>query len=75
MAVMLIASACAGGDVDDETDAPSGVPAEQALPETANYKTVTAGGGHSCAITTDDTITCWGPLPPPVGVRWIAPGG
>ena len=26
----------------------------------ATYKTVTAGWNHSCAILTDDTITCWG---------------
>ena len=24
------------------------------------YKAIAAGGAHSCAIATDDTITCWG---------------
>ena len=35
-------------------------PTQQPPPETATYKAVTTGSGHSCAIATDDTITCWG---------------
>ena len=26
----------------------------------ASFKAVSAGGDHSCAIRTDDTVTCWG---------------
>ena len=29
-------------------------------PTCATFKTVSAGGGHSCGIQADDTITCWG---------------
>ena len=36
-------------DEDPATDTPP-----------ASFKAVSAGGDHSCAIRTDDTITCWG---------------
>ena len=41
--------ACWGRNVGGKADAPSGT-----------FKTVSAGGGHSCGLRTDDTITCWG---------------
>ena len=28
--------------------------------QSGTFKTVTAGSKHSCAVRTDDTITCWG---------------
>ena len=35
---------------------------------------ITAGDLHSCAIATDNTITCWG-LVSPEGVRWVRGDG
>ncbi|MDE0492335.1 MAG: RCC1 domain-containing protein, partial [Acidimicrobiaceae bacterium] len=55
--------ACWGADDGGLVDVPAGT-----------YKAVSAGSSHSCAIATDDTITCWGPLLPPEGVRWASPG-
>ncbi len=36
-----------------------GAPGEVPAPSTT-FKPVTAGGFHSCAVRSDDTITCWG---------------
>ena len=35
-------------------------PTSPACTPPATFKTVTAGGYHSCALRSDDTITCWG---------------
>ena len=35
-------------------------PASPACTPPSTFKTVTAGGWHSCGLRTDDTITCWG---------------
>ena len=37
-----------------------------------SFKVVTAGGGHSCGLRSDDTITCWGNNR---DGRSLAPGG
>ena len=36
------------------------LPTTTQTPATSGFKAVTAGKNHSCAIATDDTITCWG---------------
>ena len=35
------------------------VPLPTPTPAAATYKAVTVGGGHTCALRTDNTITCW----------------
>ena len=32
-------------------------------PTSSNYTTITAGQSHSCAVSQDQTVTCWGRLP------------
>ena len=43
-------------DCDPTTD----VDEDPAATPPASFKAVSAGSNHSCAIRTDDTITCWG---------------
>ena len=45
-------------DVTINTTSPDCDPTADVSP--ASFKAVNAGGTHSCAIRTDDTITCWG---------------
>ncbi|MXV97875.1 MAG: hypothetical protein F4Z90_03920, partial [Acidimicrobiaceae bacterium] len=36
------------------------------------FKALALGDEHSCAVATDDTVTCW--PQPPAGVRWVHAG-
>ena len=53
------------------------VPLPTPTPATATYKAVTAGSRHTCALRTDNTITCWGaPADAPTGTfKAVSAGG
>ncbi|MCQ3802535.1 MAG: hypothetical protein KTV45_00310 [Acidimicrobiia bacterium] len=61
-ALALTAALSACGESPTPTSVAAGLsPADTSDEQhTPTYKTVTAGGSHSCALGTDDTITCWG---------------
>lgn len=65
-ALMLLA-AC-GRDAPEPTERPA---AEEHAVLGGNFTAVSAGGGYSCGLRTDNTIECWGLRPMSGDVRWI----
>ena len=53
LSLVLVAAAC--GDSDEAATDPT-----TGQYTNGQYTAITAGGAHSCALKTDNTITCWG---------------
>ena len=64
---LLIAAVSACGGVDDPiaspgVDDPTASPARDSEPTetTGDFASVSAGGGHTCAVRQDGSVACWG---------------
>ena len=75
--LILLLAAC-GGDVDDTTETETATPTEWTVQRSSSggWLAVAAGFQHTCAISADRTVSCWGrvgdvfdedPLDPPEG--------